>query len=108
MRPAARRGLEPARHADRLSDFAFRLPVYVVGSLLGFAPERLPGLAAWTGDFVRCLSPASTPEQIEQGKAAASRLAEAFGTRLALPALDAVVANRIGYLSQAMRPTARA
>jgi cytochrome P450 len=98
--------LEPTRHADRLSDFAFRLPVYVVGSLLGFAPERLPELAAWTGDFVRGLSPASTSEQIDQGKAAASHLADAFGTLLGRPAVDAVVANRIGYLSQAYEATA--
>ena len=98
--------LEPARHADRLSDFAFRLPVYLMGSLLGFASERLPELAAWTGDFVRCLSPASTPEQIEQGKVAAGRLAEAFGTLFGRPTLDAVVANRIGYLSQAYEATA--
>ena len=98
--------LEPSGHAERLAAFAFRLPVYVIGSLLGFAPDRLPQLAAWTGDFVRCLAPASTPEQIEQGKEAASHLAEAFATLLGRPVLDAVVANRIGYLSQAYEATA--
>lgn len=98
--------LEPACHPARLSDFAFRLPIHVIGSLLGFAPDRLPELAAWTGDFVRCLSPASTPEQIEQGKAAASHLADAFKTLLGRPALDPVVANRIGYLSQGYEATA--
>ena len=78
----------------------------MIGSLLGFAPDRLPQLVAWTDDFVRCLSPASTPEQIEQGKAAASHLVEAFQTLLGRPALDVVVANRIGYLSQAYEATA--
>jgi cytochrome P450 len=98
--------LEPARHSDRLSEFAFRLPAYVIGSLLGFAPDRLPQLAAWTGDFVRCLAPTSTPEQVEQGKGAASHLAEAFRILLGRPALDAVVANRVGYLSQAYEAAA--
>ena len=98
--------LEPARHLDRLTDFAFRLPVYVIGGLLGFPPDRAPQLASWTGDFVRCLSAASTPEQIEVGKAAATHLGEAFRGLLGRAALDAVVANRIGYLSQAYEATA--
>jgi cytochrome P450 len=98
--------LDPARHIARLADFAFRLPVHVIASLLGFAPDRLPELVAWTDDFVRCLSPASTPEQIEQGKAAASYLVEAFQNLLGRPTLDVVVANRIGYLSQAYEATA--
>src|SRR5918994_581588 len=71
-------GLEPAVHAERLSDFAFRLPVYVIASLLGVAVANLAQTARWMGDFVRCLAPASTPEQIEQGKAAAEHLAQQF------------------------------
>jgi len=97
---------DPARHPERLADFAFRLPVHVIGSLLGFTPDRLPQLVAWTDAFVHCLSPASTPVEIEQGKAAASHLAEAFQTLLGRPALDMVVANGIGYLSQAYEATA--
>jgi cytochrome P450 len=98
--------LGPAGDGQRLADFAFRLPTYIVGSLLGFAPERLPELAQWTLDFVGCLAPAATPEQLERGKTAAGRLAEAFVAHLGRPALDGQVANRIGYLSQACEATA--
>src|SRR5258705_9235389 len=66
--------LAPAGDGQRLADFSFRLPTYVVASLLGFAPERLPELAQWTLDFVGCLVPAATPEQLERGKTAAGRL----------------------------------
>jgi cytochrome P450 len=98
--------LEPARNPDRVTDFAFRLPVYVVASVLGFAPDRLPDLAAWTGDFVRCLAPTSTPGELERGKAAAGHLIEAFRALLGRPDVDAIVANRIGYLSQSYEATA--
>src|SRR6185295_14598442 len=33
-----------------LADFAFRLPTYVVATMLGFPTERLPALAQWTLD----------------------------------------------------------
>jgi hypothetical protein len=98
--------LGPAGDGQRLADFAFRLPTYIVGSLLGFAPERLPELAQWTLDFVGCLAPAATPEQLERGKTAAGRLVDAFVAHLGRPALDSQVANRIGYLSQACEATA--
>jgi len=41
--------LDPAHDPARVVDFAFRLPVYVLGSLLGVAPARLPETAAWVG-----------------------------------------------------------
>src|SRR5262249_59006443 len=37
--------LEPARHFDRLADFAFRLPVYLIAGLLGFPLDRPPPIA---------------------------------------------------------------
>jgi cytochrome P450 len=98
--------LEPAAHVERVTDFAFRMPVYVVASLLGVAPEALAPMAAWTGDFVRCLAPSSTPEQLERGKAAAAELARTFCALLRRDELDALVANGIGYLSQAYEATA--
>jgi cytochrome P450 len=98
--------LEPAAHAERLADFAFRLPVYVIASLLGVASANLAQTASWVGDFVRCLAPTSTPEQIEQGKAAAERLAQQFRSLLGREQVDASVANTIGYLSQAYEATA--
>lgn len=91
---------------ERVADFGFRLPVDVVASLLGVGPEALAPAAAWTGEFVRCLAPTSTLEQIERGKAAAAELAGLFGALLGRSELDAVVANTIGYLSQAYEATA--
>lgn len=94
--------LEPATRRERVTDFAFRLPIYTLASLLGVAPHMLAETAAWVGDFVRCVAPGGTPEQLERGKAAASRLIEVFRA----DAGDAIAANRIGVLSQAYEATA--
>ena len=117
--------LEPKAHPDGVTEFAFRLSVYVVGSLIGLAPDRLRATAEWMSDFVRCIAPGGTTEQIEKAKAAANELIVMFRGALAtsspasalLPALareasrarraDAdVVANAIGFLSQAYEATA--
>jgi cytochrome P450 len=98
--------LEPARDGARLANFVLRLPTYVIASVLGFPAEQLSRLADWTLDFVGCLAPAATPERLEAGKAAAARLAEAFVTHTGRTGVDSLVANRIGYLSQACEATA--
>jgi cytochrome P450 len=120
--------LQPARQAARVTDVALRLPVYVVASALGVEEGRLAQTARWTDDFVRCLAPASSPEQIQEGIAAAGHLLALFahvldGTRAARPApllgilareargdgrddRDAVVANGVGFLSQTYEATA--
>ena len=98
--------LQPARDAERLADFAFRLPTYIVASVLGFPSEQLPQLADWTLDFVGCLAPTATAERLEDGKVAAARLVEAFVAHTGRAELDSLVANRIGYLSQACEATA--
>jgi cytochrome P450 len=109
--------------SKRLSRFAFHLPVYVLGSLLGVPEGRLRQTALWTNDFARCVAPSSSPEQIELGKTAAGHLLETFRALLSredglLSALareakrfgrdeaDAIVANGIGFLSQAYEATA--
>lgn len=115
--------LEPAH----LAAFAFDLPVHVMGSLLGIPSARLGRTAAWMSDFVRCLAPASALAQIERGKDAAGHLLElghavlrdvddsAAGLfadlarqarRAGLPEPDAIVANGIGFMSQAYEATA--
>src|SRR6185295_14867600 len=113
---------------DRLSDFALHLPVYVVGSLLGVPADMLHQVALWVGDFVRCLAPASSFEQIERGKEASKHLLNTFCSLLTMyqsqPAdnllaalareakrvgcedTDSVIANGIGFLSQAYEATA--
>ncbi|HEX4965901.1 MAG TPA: cytochrome P450 [Thermoanaerobaculia bacterium] len=88
---------------DDLSGFHFRLPVYTVASLLGVPPETLRPVADWTDDLVPALSPASTPEQVERGQAAARSLLELFRS---LYEGEAVVANAIGLLFQAHDATA--
>ena len=74
--------------------------------MLGFPPEQLPQLADWTLDFVGCLAPTATAERLEDGKVAAARLVEAFVAHTGRAELDSLVANRIGYLSQACEATA--
>lgn len=117
--------LGPTADPGRLTDFAFRLPVYVMAGLLGVPQDRLRETAQWTDDFVRCLSPLSTPEQIEQSKTAAGQLLDLFrsllagrgtggllGTlaaeaqRLGREDVDVIVANGIGFLSQSYEATA--
>lgn len=110
-----------------LSQYLFELPVHVMGSVLGIKPDALPELAGWMADFVRCLSPLSTPVQIEAAHGAAQSLqasfrqlladspahADSFLVRLQSEArqtgwinTDALLANIIGLLSQTYEATA--
>jgi cytochrome P450 len=109
--------------SKRLPRFVFHLPVYVVGSLLGVPNHKLHQTALWMSDFARCLSPSSTREQIELGKAAAGHLLGMFraltgredgllgalareAKRVSREETDAIIANGIGFLSQAYEATA--
>jgi cytochrome P450 len=116
-----------ADESDR-KDFAFHLPVYVIGSLLGVPRAMLHQTGLWTGDFVGCLAPASSSERVERGKVAAGHLLDLFRSLLAgrqagpagglLGVLegeaksagcgdpDRILANGIGLLSQAYEATA--
>jgi cytochrome P450 len=120
--------LRPHDDLGRLTDLAFRLPVYVVASLLGIPPDLLPQTAQWMSEFVACLAPASSPEAIERGKVAAGHLLDTCRPLLSVPPArpgasllahlaenarragredsDAIVANGIGFLSQAYEATA--
>jgi cytochrome P450 len=120
--------LRPHDNLGQLTDFAFRLPVYVVGSLLGIPPDLLPRTAQWMSEFVACLAPASSPQAIERGKVAAGHLLDTcrplqsvqqvgpgdgllahlaeHARRAGREDGDAIVANGIGFLSQAYEATA--
>jgi cytochrome P450 len=74
-RIAARTERDLQRPGD-LSAWLFETPVQVVASLLGFADDALPEVAAWMADFVACLSPLSTPEQLARANDAALRLVQ--------------------------------
>jgi cytochrome P450 len=120
--------IKPQQDPDRLMDFAFQLPVYILADLLDVPQDELPQVAAWTSDFVACLSPISQVEQIERGKIAAGRLLELFrpllinqqagrsegllstlsheAKRVGRGDEDVIIANSIGFLSQAYEATA--
>ncbi|MBA3943164.1 MAG: cytochrome P450 [Herpetosiphonaceae bacterium] len=96
--------LRPLDDHTRLSDFAFRLPVYVIGDLLGVPHIMLPLAAASVSAFVRCLVPASSPEQLEEGNVAAMTLLDLFHAGVdqgcysdGLLAVLVQEAQRVGY-----------
>lgn len=118
--PAAReRARRLVAAGQGAGELAFRLPVATLGGLLGLPEEQLDRVAALVGAFVRCLAPGGSPEQIEEGKAAAGELLELFRGQLGqqegpvaelarrLPGEEiAVLANAIGFLTQAYEATA--
>ncbi|MDH3658629.1 MAG: cytochrome P450 [Alphaproteobacteria bacterium] len=115
---AAAGGLE----AVALGDLGFRAPIYTVASLLGAPADALEDVDAWTGRFVKCISPLSSTDEIEMAKHAAASLMSFFdeltmeGTGLAKElVIDAdsaganrqlALANLLGLLSQTYDATA--
>ena len=121
------KALKPADDPARVNEFAFTLSGYVLASMLGVAPDMLARIAAMVGDFARSIAPGATSEQLAPGSAAASELLAVFRGLLnardtASPATllgdldrevaraghddrEDVVANGIGFLSQAYEAT---
>jgi len=109
-----------------LSDALFSMPVRAVAHLLGFADEALPQVDRWMRDFVACLSPLSTADQLQGASVAAGELMTRFqalaatapprnGTLLAAvlaesaasaPLSRSLLANLVGLLSQTCDATA--
>ncbi|MDR6456830.1 cytochrome P450 [Variovorax paradoxus] len=109
-----------------LSDALFSMPVRAVAHLLGFGDEALPRVDRWMRDFVACLSPLSTAEQLQGASAAAGELMARFealaagaaprdGTLLSAvlaegeasaPLPRSLLANLVGLLSQTCDATA--
>ena len=109
-----------------LSEALFSMPVQSVAHLLGFADDALPQVDRWMRDFVACLSPLSTPEQLQRASTAAAQLMARFetlaagnaprrGTLLAAvlaegsgdaPPSRSLLANLAGLLSQTCDATA--
>ncbi|MGE8066255.1 cytochrome P450 [Pseudomonas sp. NPDC089569] len=111
--------------ADGLQAAMFRGPACVVASLLGFTPAQGRIISELTADFVACLSPLSTPAQLDTAHAAAEQLSSHFRELLEeqsqqSPLLagicqrftatdshaDSLIANLIGLLSQTFDATA--
>jgi cytochrome P450 len=119
--------LRPMADHRRLSEFALRLPVYVMADLLGIPEDRLAEAASCIAAFVQCLSPLSTATQIEDAKSAAGQLLDLVGSlsQSGRPSAESlffaldkeatqvgpfepkiVLANAIGFMSQAYEATA--
>lgn len=64
------------------------LPIYVMGDLLGFNEQELPQLSLWMEDFVRCLSPLSSADELAAASAAARALLQSFQVLLASGSLQ--------------------
>ncbi|MFZ6731280.1 cytochrome P450 [Undibacterium sp. Ji42W] len=115
------------RTGSGLTHYLFDLPIHVMGSVLGCEEDALPALANWVADFVRCLSPLSTAEQIDAAHVAAKALQGSFRQLLqdsqAKPHgfladlqseavqsgwqhADGILSNLIGLLSQTYEATA--
>ncbi|WP_300749500.1 cytochrome P450 [Janthinobacterium sp.] len=93
-------------NAVDLHNAMFELPLFAMAGLLGFAPAQWPQLAAWTRDFVACLSPLSNSDQLAGAQLAAASLLQRFQLLLREPVPDSLLANLIGLLSQTCEATA--
>ncbi|MEJ8811695.1 cytochrome P450 [Variovorax ureilyticus] len=107
-----------------LSGFCLAYPVRAAAHLLGFADGELPHLSDWMRDFVACLSPLSTPTQLDAASSAAAALMDRFerlaharpaphGSLLAAVQAEApdarsrtLRANLVGLLSQTCEASA--
>ncbi len=98
-----------------------KYPAFVVGDLLGLPHDKLKVVAALIADFVRFIAPNCPPDQLEQGKIAATELFQIFETipqtgllaeltlqtkHFGLENSKLVTANAIGFLSQTIDATA--
>jgi cytochrome P450 len=120
-------GTLPLKNCDQLNTWLMRFPVSVVASICGFSRSALPQVAYWVSDFVACLSPLSSSEQVLSAHKAAAHLqasfikllqesnaqAASFLARLQTETVqqgwqssDAIVCNLIGLLSQTYEATA--
>ena len=124
-RDAARLACELAgAQRSGIDRFSFALPVQVIAQMIGLPADIATRCATLIGDFVRCLSPLSGPEDIAlSGKAAAALLAtlrdelqqKSHGgiamhaerlRSLGIEDADALLANLIGFMSQSYEATA--
>jgi cytochrome P450 len=101
--------------------FNAAMPVRTVARMIGLSEEGAARCAALIGDFVRCLSPLSGPDELARSNQAATMLLEILrddwrrGGALAQHAEqlrhgieddDAVLCNLVGFLSQTYEATA--
>jgi cytochrome P450 len=63
---------------DLVPEFSFRLPMSVIGSLLGIPPADQPGMRGLIGDITTSLDPVGDLSELEPGDAGMERLAGYF------------------------------
>jgi cytochrome P450 len=111
-------------HPRGIDRFGFALPVQVVAQIIGLPADAAIKCAILIGDFVRCLSPLSGPDDIARSnKAADALLATLRGElrsrshgglamtadrlqSLGVEDTDTVLANLVGFMSQTYEATA--
>jgi cytochrome P450 len=108
-----------------LDAFVFALPVSVLASLLGLPQTSFPVVARAVDDFVGALAPGASGERLDRASGGATVLLALLGahfaapsaegllerlqaeaTAVALHASDVLVANAVGFLTQAYEATA--
>lgn len=70
--------LEERGTIDLVHDFAFRIPVDVIGELVGVPPEDRPLVHEWIQAAIAVFDPLATPEAMEEAAPAARDLAHYF------------------------------
>jgi cytochrome P450 len=122
------REVGPDTRPDLSMEFAFGLSAHVLGSLLGVPDELLPAVTRYVRDYVGCVALICSAEQIERGNSAAAQLLALFQSqyqhtatidastlfaelvsqahRVGCDDPDAVIANGIGFLTQAYEAVA--
>jgi cytochrome P450 len=111
-------------HPRGFDRFSFALPVQVIARLIGLSADAAIKCALLIGDFVRCLSPLSSPDDIARSDKAAVALQATLhdelrrnghgGLAMSVDRLhslgiedsNVVLANLIGFMSQAHEATA--
>ncbi len=126
-RALAARRVPPVGDCAALNAWLFATPVTAIADWLGFTGDACAEVADWMGDFVACLSPLSTGEQLGRASDAARALSERMKALVASSAAgdsrlvgavrraaretgwrdaDALIANLVGLLSQTYEATA--
>lgn len=92
-----------------LADAVFDIPLQAVAQLLGFEDDALSQVAAWSRDFVACLSPLSDARQLDAASVAAMQLLYRFEALIATrPSRAASVLSAVQLDAGAGRPVSRA
>lgn len=107
--------------AATLNAFVYGIPMRAVASLLGFAEDDLPRVAAWVARYVACLSPLASADDIAAAHEAADALLGALrglvrnapaqglladAVRAPWPDEHALLANLAGLMTQTYEATA--